>query len=241
VPDPATAADGRAEHPGSGAGARSGGVTRRLALLMLGQALLVPAAPLCRHAAHAQDLALFGRQGKKFTNFRPIPHWPKLIERFKAEERRNANCPTGSTGGRPCPYTEWNTVIASLQGQARMDQVRAINRFANKWRYITDPINWGMQDYWATPGEFFAKAGDCEDYGIVKFMSLRALGLPNDDLRLVAVKDLNLGIGHAVTVVLQGGRWWLLDNQIEQVIDSATVRHYQPVYAANEEAWWLYR
>jgi len=122
-----------------------------------------------------------------------------------------------------------------------MTQIREVNTFANTWKYITDPVNYGKPDYWATPGEFFAKAGDCEDYGIVKFMSLRALGFSNDDLRLVAVQDLNLGVGHAVTVVFHDGRYLLLDNQIKQVIDTRAVGHYRPVFAVNEEAWWLFK
>ena len=191
--------------------------------------------------ARAQEDVLFGRQGKTFTNFRPIPQWPTLIDRFRAEERRNANCPTSGSGGGSCPYSEWNAAMARARGLDRLSQIRTINQFANKWRYITDPVNWGRSDYWATPGEFFAKAGDCEDYGIVKFMSLRTLGVPNTDLRLVAVQDLNLNLAHAVTVARHAGRWWLLDNQIQQVIDSATVRHYKPVYAANEQVWWLYQ
>ncbi|MBK1721746.1 transglutaminase-like cysteine peptidase [Thiocystis violacea] len=99
----------------------------------------------------------------------------------------------------------------------------------------------GVEDYWETPGEFFAKAGDCEDYAIVKFMSLRALGFGNDDLLLVAVKDQNLDIGHAITLVSFAGRALVLDNQVKDVIPAERVRHYQPVFSANEVSWWLYR
>ncbi|MBB4312955.1 transglutaminase-like cysteine peptidase [Roseospira marina] len=189
--------------------------------------------------AQAGGDRVFGQDGRMMRSFRPIPQWRTLMLRYQEEERRNARC--AAAGGGSCPYTEWQGVIARLRGKDPMTQLREINRFANHWQYITDPVNWGQPDYWATPGEFFAKAGDCEDYAIVKFMSLRALGFANADLKLVAVQDLNLRIGHAVTIVSLGGRDYLLDNQITQVIDSSSVRHYKPVFAANEEVWWLYR
>ncbi|MBK1719633.1 transglutaminase-like cysteine peptidase [Thiocystis violacea] len=189
--------------------------------------------------ASAGTWRTFGQTGKLFTNFKPIPQWSTLLKRYQEEEERNTGCRAGKRGN--CPYTEWRAMIERLQGQDRRTQVDEINRFANNWRYVTDPINWGVEDYWSTPGEFFAKAGDCEDYAIVKFMSLRALGFRNDEVRLVAVMDLNLDVGHAVALVNLGGRILLLDNQIKKVIDADSVRHYKPVFSANENAWWLYK
>ncbi len=204
----------------------------------MASATLIPAFQT-EAAQHFDKVAVFGRAGKKFTNFRPIPQWTRLLKRYRDEERRDARC-RGSQRKR-CAYSEWKALLDSLRGKDRQQQVVEVNDFANNWRYITDPINWGVEDYWATPGEFFAKAGDCEDYAIVKFVSLRALGFRNEQLRLVAVTDLNLNVGHAVTLVALHGRTLLLDNQIEQVISAKSVHHYKPVYSANEIAWWLYK
>ena len=111
----------------------------------------------------------------------------------------------------------------------------------NTRRYITDPRNWGVPDYWATPGEFMSKFGDCEDYAIAKFLSLKRLGWTDDELRIAAVKDLNLKVGHAVLIVYHAGKTWVLDNQIRRVVETNSVRHYQPVYSINETAWWRHR
>jgi len=54
-------------------------------------------------------------------------------------------------------------------------------------------------------------------------------------------KDLNLKIGHAVLVVFEGGKTYLLDNQIKSVVETKTVRHYKPVYSINDKAWWRHR
>jgi len=109
---------------------------------------------------------------------------------------------------------------------------------------VTDSSNWGRKDYWATPGEFLTRFGDCEDYAIVKYLSLRALGIPDKNLRVVAVKDLNLKTGHAVLMVIfkdkktKKNRYLVLDNQIKQVVDSRKIRHYQPVFSINRTSWW---
>lgn len=71
-------------------------------------------------------------------------------------------------------------------------------------------------------------------------MSLRALGFSNDELRLVVVENLNNGVQHTVILVDFHGRVLQLDNRVDQVVRAKTVHHYKPIYAANENAWWLY-
>ena len=58
---------------------------------------------------------------------------------------------------------------------------------------------------------------------------------------VVAVKDLNLKVGHAVLVVFLDGKVYLLDNQIKQVVETNTVRHYEPVFSLGTKAWWRHR
>ena len=111
----------------------------------------------------------------------------------------------------------------------------------NKHPYITDPVNWGVDDYWASIGQFFAKDGDCEDYAIAKFYTLRELGWDNDQMRIVVLQDLNLRVAHAILVVQAGERTLVLDNQINQVVEAAAIRHYRPIFSLNETHWWLHR
>ena len=122
-----------------------------------------------------------------------------------------------------------------------MAQIRAVNRQMNEAPYITDIRNWGIDDYWATPLQFLDRDGDCEDYAISKYMSLRALGVPVESMRVAVVQDLNLDTAHAVLVVYVGGKGYVLDNQIEQVVSQAEIYHYRPYYTVNENAWWLHR
>jgi predicted transglutaminase-like cysteine proteinase len=65
-------------------------------------------------------------------------------------------------------------------------------------------------------------------------LSLRALGFPPSQLRVVVLQDLNLKIAHAILVVY-------LDNQIRGVVNARTIHHYKAIYSINEKYWWLHR
>ena len=60
-------------------------------------------------------------------------------------------------------------------------------------------------------------------------------------MRIVALNDLNLRVGHAVLVVIEGDHAVVLDNQVPQVVEATSIHHYRPIYAVNEDTWWLYR
>lgn len=55
---------------------------------------------------------------------------------------------------------------------------------------------------------------------------------------MVAVKDLNLKVGHAILVAMLNGKIYVLDNQIPQVIEAVKIRHYDPVFSINQHYWW---
>ena len=138
-------------------------------------------------------------------------------------------------------FKNWVVFLDTLRGKDQLTQIEEVNKFMNKSRYIQDLKNWGIKDYWASPGEFLAKFGDCEDYSIAKYMALKYLGHNPDNMRIVALKDLNLKVGHAILAYYLKDRILILDNQIKITVDSRKVRHYQPVYSINEKFWWRHR
>lgn len=77
--------------------------------------------------------------------------------------------------------------------------LRRVNDFFNRIPYETDQEHWGMVDYWATPVEMLASnGGDCEDYAIAKYLSLKELGIPVERMRIAYVRALRLGENHMV-------------------------------------------
>ena len=107
-------------------------------------------------------------------------------------------------------------------------------------RYRTDSYNYKQSDYWASPAEFFSRSGDCEDYAIAKYVTLRQMGFSAEQLRLVVVKDLNQNLAHAVLAAYVDGDVFILDNVNGKVRSQAVVTEYAPYYSVNEQARWAH-
>jgi predicted transglutaminase-like cysteine proteinase len=199
--------------------------------VLLCVALLVPTGPA--GAAQGDPDLLFGAHELHSTDLALFPKWRGAIARYHAELQ---SCDDAS-----CDRKAWGAFIARLRGLDRMSQIAEVNRELNRHPYILDPANWGIADYWETPFQFLRRSGDCEDYAIAKYMALRALEVPKEALRIVVLQDLNLRLAHAVLVVYVDGRALVLDNQIASVVPADSIHHYRPIYAVNEDGWWLYR
>jgi len=207
-------------------------------LLSLAAALLATAGA----AAAATDPRpkLFGTNEFRSTNLKPFPKWTEMLTRHLEEERRGDTPCTPGLFNR-CPVQRWLQFVEAQRGKPRPEQLDAVNRELNLHRYVLDIVNWGIADYWATPREFAIKDGDCEDFAIAKYVSLKLLGWSDDDLRIVVLHDSNLNADHAVLAAYVDGRAMILDNQTRQVLPSEAIRHYQPYYSINETGWWLHR
>ncbi len=144
-------------------------------------------------------------------------------------------------GRAVCGRAEWDKFIAEQSGKPKDTVIRAVNRFMNRTTYILDPINWGIPDYWETPDEFFLRDGDCEDYAISKYITLKRLGVAADTMRIVVLQDENLRAAHAVLAVRVGDEYLILDNQVDAVLSDTKILHYRPVYSINETGWWLHK
>lgn len=176
---------------------------------------------------------LFGTHETESSNFKPFKKWTGAMQRMSKEQ--------ADLGKFKKRFKKWIVFLDRLKGKDQLTKIKAVNKFMNRSKYIQDNKNWGIKDYWASPGEFLSKFGDCEDYSIAKYMALKYLGLDPAKMRIVAVKDLNLKIGHAILAVYHKDRIVILDNQIKIVADSRKIRHYQPVYSINEKHWWRHR
>ena len=184
---------------------------------------------------------LFGSLESRFSSLKPFPQWRGALARY-FEEATLIDQPCRSEGRFSARHLQdWQEFLESIAEQDRAHQIDAVNREMNQRSYILDPINWGQKDYWASPGQFLQREDDCEDYAIAKYMSLRALGLPRRNMRVVVLKDLNLGIPHAILSLQFRRQLFILDNQISMVVPHTRIHHYRPIYSINEDFWWLHR
>lgn len=134
---------------------------------------------------------------------------------------------------------EWNQLYAKLSYAPRETQIRYVNQLFNTWIYKDDLKTYGQHDYWASPREFIANAGDCEDYAIIKYFAMRALGVPARDLCIVVLYVPKARIGHAVLVVQDYDGFYVLDNDSDAIVArNNSLELYIPEFYINEEGIW---
>jgi predicted transglutaminase-like cysteine proteinase len=184
--------------------------------------------------------SLFGTSEVRSTDEHEFTHWIAMLDRQVSEEAQG-DAPCTPAGPRPaCAIREWLDFIAAEQGRDTMAQLREVNTHLNLHRYVLDIVNYGIANYWATPRQFAVNDGDCKDYAVAKYFTLRKLGWDTASLRVVVLQDMNLGVAHAVTVAYTDDQAYLMDNQIREVVPASVVRHYRPYYSINEDYWWLH-
>ena len=147
--------------------------------------------------------------------------------------------------GRVALLNDWLSSINAARSRNDDTRLRQINDFINRRITFDDDISvWQQSDYWATPLETIGQGrGDCEDFAIIKYISLRQAGIPASKLRLVFVKArLNtpsgpMQVAHMVLAYYANpsAEPLVLDN-LEPAIRPASQRSdLQPVFSFNSE------
>ncbi|HEY5789471.1 MAG TPA: transglutaminase-like cysteine peptidase [Gammaproteobacteria bacterium] len=136
----------------------------------------------------------------------------------------------------------WAALLARQDLADDASKLEAVNRFFNAMRFRDDSVHWGENDYWATPIEFLGtNGGDCEDFSIAKYFTLRHLGVPEEKLRMVYVKALKLNQAHMVVAYLEtpDAEPLVLDNLVPEIKRAGLRRDLKPVYSFNGDGLWL--
>lgn len=187
-------------------------------------------------AAASEFPALFDTVEYRGESLAALPQWQRVLREIEAEASLYADC---ADARKPCDQRAlmaWQAMIKSQRGGEAMIQLRAVNRFVNRWRSRSDQDNHQTVDYWASPLTFLRRSGDCEDYAIIKYVSLRQLGFDAEQLRLVVVRDGLRDVAHAVLAVHVGDEVFILDNLFQAVLPQQMVSQYLPYYSVNENA-----
>ncbi len=137
----------------------------------------------------------------------------------------------------------WQRLLASQKQLPELEQLNVVNQFFNRQvQYREDPDLWHETDYWATPIESLWKgAGDCEDYAVAKYFSLRRLGVASDKLRITYVKALQQNRAHMVLTYYASADAMplVLDSLVDAIKPADQRNDLLPVYAFNGEGLWL--
>ncbi|MEJ1298113.1 MAG: transglutaminase-like cysteine peptidase [Candidatus Sedimenticola sp. (ex Thyasira tokunagai)] len=146
----------------------------------------------------------------------------------------------GSTAGDR--MRGWQRLMEKNQQKDEATKLAVVNDFFNLLTYRSDLNIWGQKDYWATPVEALGKGkADCEDYSIAKYFTLRELGVPDEKMRIMYVKALELNEAHMVLTYYSdpGAVPVVLDNLNRRILSANKRADLAPVYSFNAEGLWL--
>lgn len=135
-----------------------------------------------------------------------------------------------------------NQLLMTIKNKDAQTQLLEVNRFFNRFTHQFDNELWGESDYWATPEEFIGlNKGDCEDYVIAKYFTLRYLGIPDERLYLTYVKALKQNVAHMVLTYFETPESipLVLDNYDLRILKADKRLDLLPIYSFNAKSLFL--
>ncbi len=138
--------------------------------------------------------------------------------------------------------SRWDRLMRIKQSISNLEKLEQVNQFFNELHFVSDQDHWGIDDYWATPVEFLASnAGDCEDFAVAKYFTLKELGVPIERMNLTYVKALKLNQAHMVLTYFNtpNADPLVLDNLIKEIKPASSRQDLLPVYSFNGDNLWL--
>lgn len=123
-----------------------------------------------------------------------------------------------------------------------IQKLKKVNLFFNQLEFISDSLHYQKEDYWATPIELLASGGgDCEDFSLAKYFTLKAMGVAEKKLNLTYVKAVKLNQAHMVMTYFKtpGADPLVLDNLINTIKPASQRVDLLPVYSFNGTGLWL--
>lgn len=136
----------------------------------------------------------------------------------------------------------WQQLVNDNFQKPERLKLKRVNDFFNGARFISDIQHWKKEDYWATPIELLGTdAGDCEDYVIAKYFTLKAMGVPEEKLYLTYVKAVRLKQAHMVLTYFKTPKSipLVLDNLTDKILKANKRKDLVPIYSFNGAGLWL--
>lgn len=164
---------------------------------------------------------------------------PKIVT---AQEIKKATSKYGPLAGKR--LEAWQQLVNDNINAPEETQLKNVNDFFNEVRFISDIKHWKKKDYWATPVELLSTdGGDCEDYTIAKYFTLKALGVSEKKLYLTYVKAIRLKQAHMVLTYFKTPRSIpvVLDNINKRILKATKRKDLVPIYSFNGDGLWLAR
>ena len=192
-----------------------------------------------KQAVTALPFGIFGSFEIKTNATAGLGEWQNLQAQMPSDEKLYKECDAGAAS---CPQylREWRKNLQSWASATETKKLELVNAWVNHAIHYTEDIKaFGQKDFWASPRLSLRGRGDCEDYALAKYVSLKALGFSEDRLRIVVVNDTRKNIGHAILSVRTAEGVYILDNQNVRPVLQQQISYYAPVYSINANGRWI--
>lgn len=177
--------------------------------------------------------AVFGSVALSMRNFPVAARWApvyKAIVGCAADtgcERKNA---------------AFTAIVDAAKAKGFSDRLAFVNNSINRLiAYRKDNVVYGKMDYWAKPSEILERrAGDCEDFAILKMTALLEAGIPAQSMSLVVLQDRKRKFFHAVLSVSTASGAFILDSLGNAVRRDSDLPDYVPLYSFSMDRAWIH-
>lgn len=176
---------------------------------------------------------VFGSVALSMHNFPVSARWAPVY-------RAIVDCSTGSAcDGKNSLFV---AIVNAAKDKRFIDKLSFINSSINHAiAYKKDSVVYGKLDYWAKPSEILERrAGDCEDFAILKMAALLRAGIPAQSMSLVVLQDRKRGFFHAVLSVSTGSGVFILDSLSNVVSRDSDLPDYVPLYSFSTDRAWIH-
>lgn len=136
----------------------------------------------------------------------------------------------------------WEHLIQNNSSHTDEEKLKIVNTFFNQMQFVDDMTHWKKPDYWATPVEFLSSGGgDCEDFSLAKYFTIKALGVSEKKINMTYVKAIQLNQAHMVVTYYRTPKAipLVLDNLIGDIRPATQRKDLIPVYSFNGSGLWL--
>lgn len=203
--------------------------TRSIRLAAVSAVVTKPVLAPKKATGKRRSTLVFGSLGKPVSMSPVTARWTRALSDFQAEDTSSRH-----------QFKVYEAILDRVSTKRRGLQIPQINAMVNRMlSYKEDAQLWQNPEYWASPSETLGRlAGDCEDYAILKYALLRDLGVKDEDMRIVVLRDTAVRQYHAVLTVRHKDNWLVLDNRFSRVRFERDLPNYRALYSVNASGEW---
>lgn len=212
-------------------------MSRRRGLVSLLAAVLLLGGGTAAQASGPGESDVFQSRSFVSDDLSSLPQWREALERGRKESAAIAAC------GADCASLKelvWRAQLAGVRPADPLRKLFVLNGFVNGLGPHTDAAPPPLGRPWPSVRDTLKGAGGAMGAAILKYLSLREVGLPAQDMRIAIVRDALRGNDVVLLLVRVDGQDIVLDSTHDSLREARRVRTLIPYYSFNEDSVWIH-